>query len=130
MDERRAVPRVVPASNLVAKVKGRYCARVVDISSRGARLELCASMVPDGIVDIRLQLDDGEIALRGRICRCRAVGFRNDGAGQRVLCYSCGVAFDEAYPEDMARLTQRVLYEATVSPVEPDKSKQVALVEN
>lgn len=127
MDERRAVPRVVPGKNLIAKLKGRYCARVLDISSRGARLEVCASMVPNGLIDIRLQLDDGEIALRGRVCRCRASGFRDDGQGQRMLCYTCGVEFEELYPEDMARLSEQVLYLATI---QPSGSREAALVEN
>ena len=127
MGERRLVPRVMPARNLVAKVRGRFCARVLDISSQGARLELCASMVPDSIVDIRLQVEDGEIAMRGRVCRCRASGFRDDGSGQRVLCYTCGVEFGEIYPEDMARFSQQVLYLATV---EQRETREAALVEN
>ncbi len=130
MNERRAVPRVSPARNLTAKLKGRFCARVLDISSRGAGLEVCASMIPNGLIDIRIQLDDGEIALRGRVCRCRASGFRDDGQGQRMLCYTCGVEFEEIYPEDLARLSQQVLYPATLSPVGPAPSREAALVES
>jgi hypothetical protein len=44
-----------------------------------------------------------------------------------MLCYTCGVEFEELYPEDMARLSQQVLYLATI---QSSGSREAALVEN
>jgi hypothetical protein len=112
MVERRAVPRVKPTRELLAKIRGRIPARVVDISSRGVQLEVEGSWSPQVVLDVRLLLDDGDILVRGRVRRCRAAGFKDDDAGQRVLVYLCGIEFDEMYPETLAKLSRGILYEA------------------
>ncbi|MGE5235485.1 MAG: PilZ domain-containing protein [Acidobacteriota bacterium] len=125
MFERRAVPRVKPAKDLLAKVRGRVPARVVDISSHGAQLEVENTWSPQAVIDVRLQLDDGDIILRGRVCRCRAAGFKLNGDDERILLYRCGVEFDEMFPETMAKLSQHVLYEAALNSVSEDRGRSL-----
>jgi hypothetical protein len=109
MDERRAVPRVEPSKPLPARVKTFLPARIVDISSRGAQIELATSLRPEVPCDLRIQLDTGDIVVHGIVRRCRAWGFGLDEKDQRVLLYRAGIEFEEAAPEALTRMIAKVL---------------------
>ena len=104
MAERRAAQRVAPEQPLSAKVKTSLPARVVDISSRGAQLELINCLRPNVTCELRLQLPDGEVLVRANVRRCRAWGFGLDEKDQRVLLYRAGVEFEDVAPEIVARI--------------------------
>jgi hypothetical protein len=104
MAERRAVTRVAPEQPLSAKVKTSLPARVVDISSRGAQLELMNCLRPNVTCELRLQLPGGEVLVRANVRRCRAWGFGLDEKDQRVLLYRAGVEFQDVSPEIVARI--------------------------
>jgi hypothetical protein len=109
MDERRAVPRVEPSKPLPARVKTFLPARIVDISSRGAQIELATSLRPEVPCDLRIQLETGDIVVHGIVRRCRAWGFGLDEKDQRVLLYRAGIEFEEAAPEALTRMIAKVM---------------------
>jgi len=97
-----------------AKVKASLHARVVDISSRGAQIELETCLRPQAPCDIRIQLEDGEITLRALVHRCRACAFGLNDTDQQVLLYRVGLEFEEVAPEVLARLSRHVFFERPV----------------
>ena len=110
MPERRAVPRVEPKEPLEARVMAIQSARILDISSRGAQIEIANSLQPSGPCDLRIQFDDGEFAARATVRRCRASGFGLDDKSERVVRYRAGLEFDEVHPESLALLAAHVLF--------------------
>ena len=111
--EKRAVPRVEPKHPISARVKAFLPARIVDLSERGVQLELTASLRPQVPCDLKIQLDQGEIAVCGVVRRCRAWGFGLDERDQRVLLYRAGLEFKDAPPEALMRMVASVLEEAS-----------------
>ncbi len=108
----RAVPRVQPTQDLDAKVTAVQPAHIVDISSRGAQIEVAASLQPSGPCDLRIQFAEGEFAVHATVRHCRVSGFGLDGNNQRVVLYRAGLEFDEVDPECLARLSSNVLFPA------------------
>ncbi len=113
MSERRAVPRVEPKKPLSARVRTFVPARIVDISSRGAQIELATSLRPEVPCDLRIQLETGDIVVHAIVRRCRAWGFGLDERDQRVLLYRAGIEFEEPAPD---ALTQMLAAAAGPSP--------------
>jgi len=109
--ERRAVPRVEPKSRLDAKVLAAVPARLLDISSRGALIELARVLQPLRRCDLRIQFPEGEFAVRAVVRRCRAWGYGVDDDRQRVMLYRAGLEFEEVAPEYLARLSASVLFQ-------------------
>jgi hypothetical protein len=64
--------------------------RVLDLSRGGALVEGHARLVPDSVVQLRLNGGGPAIHLRGRVVRCYVSGLD----GGRVS-YQAGVAFEE-----------------------------------
>jgi hypothetical protein len=112
MTERRSVPRVEPQHPLSARVKAFLPARIVDLSSRGVQLELATILRPQVPCDLRIQLDQGEVIVRGVVRRCRAWGFGLDERDQRVLLYRAGLEFEEAPPDALVKVVSSVLEKA------------------
>ena len=109
MSERRAVPRIEPKKPLSARVKAFLPARIVDLSERGVQLELATSLRPQVPCDLKIQLDQGDVTVRGLVRRCRAWGFGLDERDQRVLLYRAGLEFETVPPEAILRLVATVL---------------------
>ncbi len=109
MNERRSVPRGEPRKPLSARVKAFLPARIVDLSERGVQLELATSLRPQVPCDLRIQLDQGDVTVRGLVRRCRAWGFGLDERDQRVLLYRAGLEFETTPPEALMRLVATVL---------------------
>jgi hypothetical protein len=114
MTERRAVPRVAPRKPLSARVKAFMPARIVDVSSRGAQIELATSLRPEVPCDLRIQLETGEIVVHAIVRRCRAWGFGLNERDQRVLLYRAGIEFEEAAPEALLAMIANALGSAEV----------------
>jgi len=64
MSERRAVQRVEPSQSLPAKVKTFLPARILDISSQGAQVELASCLRPQVSCDVKITLPAGDIVFR------------------------------------------------------------------
>ena len=109
--ERRSVPRVVPKMPLDARVLASQPARILDISSRGAQVEVTTSLQPSGPCDLRIRFADGEFAAHATVRRCRAAGFGVDDGNQPVVLYRAGLEFDEVDPECLAWLSANVLFQ-------------------
>jgi hypothetical protein len=108
----RAVPRVQPTEHLDANVTAVQSARIVDISSRGAQIEVAYSLPPSGRCDLRIQFADGEFAAHATIRRCQAAGLGIDGENQPIVLYRAGLEFDELAPECLAWLSSNVLFQS------------------
>lgn len=112
MQERRVVPRVEPLEPLFAKVRGRTVGKVLDISSRGAQLELADALAPRAQVEVRIHLRGEDVIFHARVQRCRALGYDTGADGRRVLRYVSGLEFEDVSPEAMARLSEGVLFQS------------------
>ncbi len=108
--ERRSVPRVELPQEVKAKVKSALPARILDISSQGAQLEVTAMLCPNTSLDLRIALDAGDIAFRAVVRRCKVWGFGLDEKSRKVLVYRAGVEFMDVAPEVMALLTSNFLF--------------------
>ncbi len=109
--ERRAVPRVEPRLRLDARVMAAVPVRVLDISSRGAQVEVAKVLQPEGRCDLRIQFPEGEFAVHATVRRCRAWGFGFDENSQQVMLYRAGLEFGEVAPECLAWLSSNVLFQ-------------------
>jgi hypothetical protein len=110
--ERRSVPRVELPAPVSAKVKAALPARILDISSQGAQIEVTSLLRPGVTCDLKILAKDGELSLRAMVRRCRAWGFGLDEKEQKVLLYRAGFEFEDPSPEDMARITSSFLFSA------------------
>lgn len=104
MNERRAVHRVAPEEPLRAKVHASFPVRVLDISERGAQIEVERSLRPNVGCELRFPSPDGEFVMRATVRRCRAWGFALSDADQRVLVFRAGVEFDSPDSELLHKL--------------------------
>lgn len=104
MNERRAVRRIAPDEPLKAKVYATFPVRVLDISERGAQLEVERSLRPNVGCELRFPAPDGEYVMRATVRRCRAWGFAMSETDQRVLVFRAGVEFDSPHPELLRKL--------------------------
>lgn len=98
MKERRQSPRVEPDGTVQAKIKTTISARVVDISARGAQVEVQRSLPFRTTCDFKIQFRDGEIVLRATVRRCMVHGKGRDGRGREVMLYRAGLEFDRPTP--------------------------------
>jgi hypothetical protein len=110
--ERRAVPRVRPRQLLDAKVLSIQPARVIDISSRGAQIEVAGMLHPSGRCDLRIQFAEGEFSVHATVQRCRASGYGVGQDNEPTVLYRAGLEFDELAPECLAWLSSNVLFQA------------------
>ncbi len=124
------MPRVEPQQPLSARVKAFLPARIVDLSSRGVQIELATSLRPQVPCDLRIQLDQGEVIVRGIVRRCRAWGFGLDERDQRVLLYRAGFEFESAPPDALVKVVATVLEKAApqeiAAVVAPPTGEEVA----
>jgi hypothetical protein len=142
MNERRATARMAPSEPIPVKLKSSLPARVLDISAGGIQVEVGTSLRPEADCELRVQLADGEIAVRARVRRCRAWGFGLDESDRRVLLYRAGLQFSDLPAEALAKLRRYFdsskTHAATVPGIAADEGvaaeaapiTEAALVEN
>ncbi|HQT94915.1 MAG TPA: PilZ domain-containing protein [Thermoanaerobaculaceae bacterium] len=112
MRERRAVPRVRPEQPLHGHVKMVVPASILDISSRGAQIEVAAGLQPQESCDLRIPFSEGEFAVHATVRRCRAAVLGVGANDERAMLYRAGLEFDELDPESLAWLSSNVLFQA------------------
>lgn len=104
MAERRSAPRLMPATELSARVRAFLPARVVDVSRTGIQLEL-SSLLRVGITcEVKLSLEGTELRRPATVRRCRATRFGVDENGQKVLFYRAGLEFASMSDEEWAHM--------------------------
>lgn len=109
MAERRSAPRLMPATELSARVRAFLPARVVDVSRTGIQLEL-SSLLRIGVAcDVKLSLEGNELRWPATVRRCRATHFGMDEHGQKVLYYRAGLEFASMSDEEWAHLERFLL---------------------
>jgi len=89
-------------------VKASVPARVVDISSGGALLEVISSLRPHVACEIRLQVGEEEVVVNSTVRRCRAWGFGFDDRDRKVLLYRAGVEFEAVDPAVLEALRREL----------------------
>jgi hypothetical protein len=90
--ERRRSERVPVPGDRFGRVKATVPARIVDISRHGVQLEVPAALRPAVECDLALPVDGGDVRIRARVQRCRAMGFAGNG-NERKLVYRAGLEF-------------------------------------
>ena len=110
--ERRAVHRVVPKQALEANVMMVQPVRVLDISSRGAQIEVASALPPSRPCDLRIQFEEGEFAVHATVRRCTVADLGADEDDEPVMLYRAGLEFGELDPESLAWLSSHVLFQA------------------
>ena len=108
MMERRAVQRLEPTPLLKAKIRAPVPVRLVDLSTRGAQVELQEPLAQRGACELRLVADALDVTLRAMVRRCRVWGWGTTAEGQRVLLYRAGLQFDEASVPTLLKVTERM----------------------
>ena len=109
MPERRAATRIKPEKPIRAKVKAYIPARVVDISPRGALLEITQPLPPRTKCDLRVQENGDELVLQATVKRCCVWGYGTNDRLERVVVYRAGLQFRDLSGEEEERLSARVL---------------------
>ena len=91
------------------RIRASLEARVLNISSCGALLELESPLRPSQECDLRFPGESGaELRVRARIHRCRLERTGDESTEERELRYRAGVEFLYADEESCARLVRRV----------------------
>jgi len=92
MMERRRSQRIPVPEDRFGRVKATVPARIVDISRHGVQLEVPAALRPAVECDLTLPAGAGDVRIRARVQRCRAMGLSGSG-GERKLVYRAGLEF-------------------------------------
>jgi hypothetical protein len=114
MNERRKSPRVEPPSEVIGTVKATVPARILDLSTRGAQVEIASALRPGASCNVSLPRpeDDGsagELKLRARIQRCRARSFDASESGEGGMLYRAGLSFLDLSPDHLETLEELIL---------------------
>ena len=104
MLERRRAPRIRLAWTLQAKVKAYVPARVIDVSTTGALLEVDHPLPPRTACTLRLPINGDELQLPAIIRRCTVGGHGLNEKGEKTVLYLAGVAFQSFDPAMVAKL--------------------------
>jgi hypothetical protein len=100
------VERVVAPEGVTARVKAFVPARLVDVSLRGAQVEVAVSLQPRQSCALRLRIGGDELTLPSTVRRSRVVGFGVDEKSQTTTVYRAGLEFEpteDAVHERLAR---------------------------
>lgn len=108
MIERRRAPRIRLAWTLQAKVRAYVPARVVDVSTTGALLEVDHPLPPRTACTLRLPVNGDELQLAAVIRRCSVGGYGLNERGEKTVLYKAGVAFEALDPALVIKLKQHL----------------------
>ena len=92
MDERRRSRRAAPAHGVNVTIGGNRPARMVDVNSEGACLELASALNPRGKCRIALPLPDGIVRLMAQVVHCKLIGVSGPESSGGLV-YRAGVRF-------------------------------------
>jgi hypothetical protein len=98
MNERRGTERFNIDGEVFGRVKATVPARLVDISTRGAQVEVPSALRPAVECDVTVPTEDGDVRVRARVQRCRAASVQGDDGV--VLMYRAGLEFLDVSPKE------------------------------
>lgn len=98
MEERRQSRRAAPAQEVNITIGGNRSARLVDVSSDGAHLELASALNPRGEYRLSLPLPDGMVRIKARVVHCKLTALNPKG-GKGQLVYRAGIQFLDLDPK-------------------------------
>lgn len=122
MIERRKSPRTEIDSEILVRIRASLEARIVNLSPRGALLELGAPLRPAAECDLRfLETNGDDFKVRARVHRCRLEELKKNQAKIESLVYRAGVEFihrnEDSCRKTTARL-EKLMEDASGSPVQ------------
>jgi len=119
--ERRATPRWRLPGSVPVIVKGNLPARLIDISQRGAQIELSHVLHPKERCDLRFRLSGRILSLRATVRRCRAIGNGPRDEAQVVMLFRAGLQLDTELGETLSEIRAR-----GIDPITPEFPKSPA----
>jgi hypothetical protein len=127
MVERRRAERFHVAGELTGRLEGVGEAPVIDISLGGALVEIGESKAIDDTCRLALPGHDGEeIQLTGRVRRCQASRYSEDGLGGASYRYRVALQFTDVAPAAQSRL-ERLLERIAQRSASPDTARIAVL---
>jgi hypothetical protein len=102
--ERRKGRRVHLPERPGSRIRATLSARLLDLSTTGARIEHHNLLRPGFSCTIELPESMGALLLPARVVRSTVVGTEEGPAGERLLRYESGVAFGELAAAQQAAL--------------------------
>ena len=106
--ERRKAKRVKLAKPMPAKIKTYFPARVLNVSSTGALIELVQPLQPKIICAIRFLVEGSEIQLPALVRHCTVGAYGKNEKGQKVILYHAGLSFEDPDRASLDRLRELV----------------------
>jgi hypothetical protein len=101
MNERRRTERFNVEGDVFGRVKATVPARLVDISTQGAQVEVPSALRPAVECDVTVPTAAGDLRLRARVQRCRAAAMKGPSSDNGVvLMYRAGLEFLELSEHD------------------------------
>lgn len=112
MQERRRTERIRVSDHLTGQIGAVGNARIIDISTTGALVEIASHMAPMVGCHFSLPIDgETEIHLDAKVQRCKAAGVSDDGSGRSSVSYRAALEFkdiDESTRTKLERFLQRL----------------------
>ncbi|HSB67812.1 MAG TPA: PilZ domain-containing protein [Candidatus Methylomirabilis sp.] len=106
LKDRRGAPRVVIPGRIGSRVRATIEARILDLSTSGARIEHQNLLRPGFACTLELPPALGAHSLAVRVVRSTVVGTEQSGTGERLLRYESGLAFVGITEEQQIGLKQ------------------------
>jgi hypothetical protein len=104
LGERRKGRRVQLPERPGGRIRATLNARLLDLSTTGARIEHHNLLRPGFTCTFELPATMGALILPARVVRSTVVGTEKGPAGERLLRYESGVAFGELTVDQQAAL--------------------------
>jgi hypothetical protein len=104
LGERRKGRRVQLPERPGGRIRATLSARLLDLSTTGARIEHHNLLRPGFTCTIELPATMGALILPARVVRSTVVGTEESPTGERLLRYESGVAFGELAVDQRAAL--------------------------
>jgi PilZ domain len=104
LGERRKGRRVQLPERPGGRIRATLSARLLDLSTTGARIEHHNMLRPGFTCTIELPATMGALILPARVVRSTVVGTEVGPTGERLLQYESGVAFGELTADQQAAL--------------------------
>lgn len=114
----RTEARYFVVTPVAAEINGLN-ADVIDLSTRGARLQLTQRIAIGNIVPFTLRNGDGTIATSASVVWCEVAALALDD--EETDRYFCGVAFVEAIPQ-IAEIIRKLLESKAALPIEESRT--------
>lgn len=100
--ERRSAERVAVPGRLGSRIRATLEARLLDLSTTGARIEHYNLLRPGFTCSLELPSQFGSMNLPVRVVRSDIVGTQKSASGDQLLRYESGLTFISLTPDQVA----------------------------